>query len=227
MSDPLPVEELCARYRKLYAGAICDALDSKELRNQTLNRAIKPVLPDMVVAGVAYTVKGMRVPKDDAWVPDPPVDILAGVTPRCVIVYDPGNEQECGHWGELTSNAAAYMGAQGVVVDGGVRDSTKHIEIPNWSAFGRYTSPIEAASQQRIIATGKPVLMTGSLSRYVRVNPGDVIFGDLDGVVVVPRDVAEEVLVTAEEKIEVEDRGREAIRKGTPLQEVYRTYRVG
>ena len=227
MGTSIPRDDLCARYRKLYAGVIYDVLSARGLKDQVLNRAIKPVLPDMVVAGPAYTVKGIRAPSDEAWKPDPPVDLLAGVTRGCVIVYDPGNEQECGHWGELTSNAAAYLGAQGAVVDGGVRDASKHIQIPNWAAFGRYTSPIEAASQQRIVATGKPVLMSGSLSRYVRVDAGDMIFGDLDGVIVVPQDVAEAVLLEAEERVAVEDRGREAIREGMSLKEVYRKFRVG
>ena len=113
------------------------------------------------------------------------------------------------------------------MVDGGLRDSTKHVQIPNWAAFGRYTSPIEAGPQQRIIATQKPILMSGSLSRYVRVNPGDILYGDMDGVIVVPRQIAEDVLVAAEEKIATEDRGREAIWQGMSLKEVGRTYRVG
>ena len=228
MGESISTEELYARYRRLYTGAIFDVLAFQhELRNQMLNRAIKPLLPEMTMAGPAYTVKGIRAPRDEAWQPDPPVDLLGGVTPGCVIVYDPGNEQACGHWGELTSNAAAYLGAQGAVVDGGLRDSTKHVQIPNWAAFGRYTSPIEAAGQQRIIATEKPILMSGSLSRYVRVDPGDIIFGDTDGVIVVPREIAEEVLVATEEKIAVEDRGREAIWQGMSLKEVGRKYRVG
>ena len=227
MATSISADELCARYRKLYAGAIYDVLASRGLHDQVLSKRIKPVLHDMVLAGPAYTVKGMRVPLDEVWAPEGPIDLLGGVTSGCVIVYDPGNEGQCGHWGELTSNAAAYLGAQGVVVDGGVRDASKHVQIPDWAAFGRYTSPIEAGPQQRIIATQKPVLMSGSLSRYVRVNPGDVVYGDLDGVVVIPLEVAEQVLVETEEKVAVEDRGREAIREGMPLKEVYMKYRVG
>ena len=226
MNQEIPVEKLCQRYRKLYTGAIYDILEDKGLPNQLLSLEIKPLKADMKVAGPAYTVKGVRRPTADEWIGEQ-VDLLGGITPDCVVVYDPGNEHRSGHWGELTSNAAAAKGCQGVVVDGGARDSTKHLQIPNWSCFCRYTSPIEAGTRQKIVAVGKPIFMSGSLTTVVRVDPGDFIFGDLDGVLVVPKALAVEVLLKAEAKVAVEDQGREEIRKGADMREVRRKYRIG
>ena len=226
MKPEIAVEELCQRYRKLYTGAIYDILEDKGLPNQLLSLDIKPLKLDMKVAGPAYTVKGVRRPTAEAW-SGKPVDLLGGITPDCVVVYDPGNEHRSGHWGELTSNAAAVKGCQGVVVDGGARDGTKHLQIPNWSCFCRYTSPIEAGTRQKIVAVQKPIFMSGSLTTVVRVEPGDFIFGDLDGVLVVPKALAAEVLSEAETKVAAEDKGREEVRKGVDMREVGRKYGVG
>ena len=226
MKQEMSVEELCQRYGKLYTGAIYDVLEAKGLPNQLLSLKIKPLKLDMKVAGPAYTVKGVRRPTAEEWSGER-VDLLGGITHGCVVVYDPGREYRSGHWGELTSNAASVKGCQGVVVDGGARDSTKHLQIPNWSCFCRYTSPIEAGTRQKIVAVQKPIFMSGSLTTVVRVESGDFIFGDLDGVLVIPKALAVEVLLETEPKVAAEDKGREEIRKGVDMREVGRKYRVG
>ena len=226
MKQEMCMEELCQRYGELYSGVIYDILETRGLPNQLLSLEIKPLKLDMKVAGPAYTVKGVRRPTAEEWSGEQ-VDLLGGITPNCVVVYDPGREYRSGHWGELTSNAAAAKGCQGVVVDGGARDGTKHLQIPNWSCFCRYTSPIEAGTRQKIVAVQKPIFMSGSLTTVVRVEPEDFIFGDLDGVLVIPKTIAVEVLLEAEAKIAVEDKGREEIRKGMDMREVGRKYGVG
>jgi regulator of RNase E activity RraA len=217
--------DLSTRYGRLYSGPIYDVLAKMGRPNQVLDLAIKPLLPTMTVAGVAYTIRSERRNPDD---PDrPKVDIVGGMTPGCVAVYSVGREQQSGHWGELTSNASAAKGCRGVVVDGGARDSTEHLKIPKWSCFCRYTSPIEFGTRGRITAVQVPVLMSGSLTTVVPVKPGDVVFGDLDGVIVIPREMALDVLAEAEDVVAREKKGRALIRQGVDMSEVKRRQRVG
>lgn len=218
------VAELCRRYAKLYCGPIYDTLEQMGHPNQVLDLALKPLSPGMRMAGPAYTIKSDRRHRDE---PDPPkVDIVGGMTRHCVAVYSVGREDQSGHWGDLTSNAAAAKGCQGVVVDGGARDSTEHLKIPKWSCFCRYTSPIEFGSRGRITAVQVPILMTGSLTTVVPVRPGDFIFGDLDAVMVIPQEMLLEVLARTEEVVARERKGRALMRKGVDMAEVKRKHRV-
>ena len=223
MDGAISTEEMCARYRRLYTGAIYDVLSRRGLKDQVLNRAIKPVLPGMAVAGPAYTVKGMRVPADEAWRVDPPVDLLAGVTPGCVIVYDPGNEQECGHWGELTSNAAAVLGARGVVVDGGVRDLA-YVESLGLPIMARYRTPAQAIGRWRVTGSQVPVRVRGALEDWVTVEPGDLVVADRDGVIVVPAPLVSTVAPRALQWADKDSRAREDIRRGGSLLKALDTY---
>ena len=218
------VAELCRRYGKLYGGPLYDTLEQMGYPNQVLDLAIKPLVPTMKVAGPAYTVKSERRHPDEPNAPA--VDILAGIRRGCVAVYSVGREDRSGHWGELTSNAAAAKGCQGVVVDGGGRDSTEHVKIPKWSCFCRYTSPIEFGSRGRITAVGVPILMSGSLTTVVRVRPGDFVFGDSDGVMIIPQEIALEVLYSAEDVVAREKKGRALIRQGTSMDRVKKAYGV-
>ena len=216
--------DLCRRFGKLYCGPIYDVLEKLGYPNQVLDLAIKPLAPTMKVAGIAYTVKSERADRDEPRAGK--VDLLGGVTPGCVAVYSVGREDRSGHWGELTSNAAAAMGCRGVVVDGGARDSTEHLKIPNWSCFSRYASPIEFGARGRITAVQVPILMSGSLTTIVSVRPGDFIFGDSDGVMVLPQEIMVEVLVKAEDTVKREKTGRALIRQGASMAEVKRKFGV-
>ena len=226
-SKQIPTEELCRRYMAVYGpGPIYDVLEKRGLPNQVLSHDIRPLVPRMKLAGPAYTLKGVRRPPG-RWEGEKKVEVLSGVTPGCVIVYEPGNEQQSGHWGELTSNAAAVKGARGAVVDGGVRDASMHLEISEWSCFCRYTSPIEAGTRQGVVGVNVPILMSGSLTTTVQVRPNDFIFAGLGGIIVIPQEIAAEVLVEVEEVVSKEKTGRDELRGGTPLGEVGKKYGVG
>jgi regulator of RNase E activity RraA len=222
--DKLPLEVLCARYRKLFSGAICDVLDRLKFYNQWLHKDIKPLKHEMVVAGPAVTAKAICRP---AWEGVQSPDLLEAIYPSCVLVVDPDKEQFSGHVGGVTANILHAKGCQGVVVDGGVRDSKQHLDIPNWGVFCRYTSPLEQGPRVSLLAMEKPIFLTGSLTSVVRVNPGDFIFGDSDGVVVIPREVVHEVLVQAEDIVARENKGIEEIRKGISFKDVVKKYHIG
>ena len=221
----LSLAEMCRRYKRLYSGPIYDSLEKMGLPNQVLSHEIKPLLPTMKMAGPAYTVKGSRRHQDHSNVER--VSLLEGLKRHYVAIYDAGGEDKSGHWGELTSNRAAVAGCQGIIVDGGARDTTWQLKIPGWNCFCRYTSPIEAARRSRIVGINVPILMSGSLTTLVEVSPDDFIFADMDGVTVIPQEIAPEVLAQAEDVALRERKGRALLWKGKSMEDIAKRYGVG
>jgi len=114
-----------------------------------------------------------------------------------------------------------------VIVDGGIRDSYQHLTIPGWGIFCRYTSPLEQGYRAALVAVEKPVFLTGSLSCVVQINPGDFVFVDSDGVLVIPKELAKEVLLGAEEIAAREAEGVEKMQSGMDAKTVAEQYHIG
>ncbi len=112
---------------------------------------------------------------------------------NCICVWDTGGESEAAHWGEIMTAASIARGARGAVVDGGLRD-TKQVLAQNFPVYHKYRTSNGTLSRCRITAYNVPVKIG-----KVLIYPGDIIFGDIDGVVVIPREVAYKALVRAEE----------------------------
>ena len=224
MAMALSLKEMSARYAKLYGGPIYDVLEPMGLPNQVLSHEIRPLLPTMRIAGPAFTVHNTSRPRRED---DPDTDLMSQLTDPCVVVVQVGRDLQSGNWGELMSNAAQARGARGVVIDGGTRDSREMMEIPGWGCWCRYACPIESGSRNISLDMQVPIFMSGSLTSVVRVEPGDMIFADSDGAIVVPKDIAEEVLIKAEDKVERENLARVDLRKGMTMQEALENYGVG
>ena len=221
----IPLEEMIERYRKLYGGPIMDILDRNGLHAQWLHKSIKPLRLDTVIAGPAVTFLHTTRPRWEGQPPSP--NLEEAVVPGCIVVVDPGKEQMSGHMGDITANSLAAKGARGVVIDGGIRDSKNQLQIPDWGVFCKFTSPLEQGYRETYTSVNAPVFMEGSLTIYVQVHPGDWIFGDCDGVVVVPKELAEEVLIEAEKIVERENIARAKMREGMDPRKVREQYKVG
>jgi regulator of RNase E activity RraA len=227
------IQNIAERFHQIPSATIFDTLDRMGHPNQVLSLGIKPLTHDMRIAGPAFTVKGTRDPRhhdEEANVRPPKFDnwgMYRAMYPGCVVVIDGGPDEHCGLTGEMMSYQSKQYGARGVVVDGGIRDGAGLLLIPDWPVFIRYTSPIESARRYCYVDFEVSIYLSGTLSRYVRVNPGDWIVGDMDGVIVIPREIAAEVLVRGEEVNQREAGARHALRSGVPFDEVFTTYRRG
>jgi regulator of RNase E activity RraA len=219
---------LAQRLRSLYSASVCDVLGEMGLPNQCLDLGIAPLHHDMVVAGPAYTILGgveARSSKTE-YEPENMRDfaMLEAIPAEHVIVLQAGGETRTGHWGELLSTAAQAKGAVGLVIDGGTRDAPLLRRMDGWPVFSRYTSPVESDGTWRPHDFGIPILMSGTLTAGVRVNPGDWIFGDEDGVLVIPGAHVGRVIAEAEAVKCTEDKVREELRAGSSFKEVYDRY---
>ncbi len=224
------IVEIGRRYERLYSASVYDVLDEMKMPNQCLSLDIGPLHTDWVVAGAALTIKWTAEPRHPLELMQSKphsANLIALVDmfyPGCVLVMETGKTMNVGHWGELTGTMAQVRGCRGAVIDGGVRDSRHLRARGDYPVFARYTSPIESVSRAAITDYDCPVWMTGSLTEGVLVRPGDFVFGDADGVLVIPAEIAEEVLQKAEAVAETENLIRDEIRAGVHPLQVYQKY---
>ena len=216
------------RLKALYTAVVYDIMDEMALPHQCLDLGIAPLDRSMQVAGPAYTVMAGPDIRERDEMPEntklADFGVFTQMYEGCVVVVGAAGERQSGIWGELMSNASRARGATGVVIDGGIRDGRLVREIDGLGVFARYTSPIESLRRSRIHDIEIPISMTGTTSSQVRVNPGDWIFGDEDGVLVIPKDALDEVLAKSEEAKDIEDKVREEVQAGTPVIDVYNKY---
>lgn len=189
---PVPDEEVYARYERLYTSAVNDVLREFCLVDQALPPAIHPLRDEMKVCGIAYTIRSSKDPLITGEM-DTRAKMLDDMPKGCICVWDTGGETEAAHWGEIMTAASISRGARGAVVDGGLRDTMQVLE-QKFPVFHKYRTSNGTLSRCRITGYAMPVQIG-----KVLIYPGDIVFGDIDGVVVVPRNIAYDVLVRAEE----------------------------
>ncbi|PZF85600.1 dimethylmenaquinone methyltransferase [Jiangella anatolica] len=192
LTTPLiPDDELLQRYVQLFTGAVNDVLRGRGLVDQTLPHDIRPLRDEMKLAGFAFTVAGE---KDRGGVNDMPerAAMLESIRPGAVCVWDTGRDDESAQWGEVMTMAARRQGCRGAVIDGGVRD-TDRVLSQDFPVFSRYRSSSGMLGRFRITGWQHSISIGG-----VVIEPGDLLFGDIDGVIVVPAELAVPVLLEAE-----------------------------
>jgi regulator of RNase E activity RraA len=208
---PIPLAELCERFRRLYLPAVCDALFELRLEERVLPSWLRPLFPERLVVGEAFTVEGHDIP-DVGWDEGivrmrPYLDVFERLTPDSLLVSTtPGGR--VGHFGELTANAARAHGCVGCVLDGNLRDIAG-LRAIGFQVFYRDLSPLNGIGRWEMAASQVPVAIGG-----VVVRPGDIVFGEFDGILVIPAEQAATVLRKAEEIVAAEGRVRREVSGG-------------
>lgn len=203
-----------------YSAVVCDALDALGYPHQSPRVQLRPLTTTGVLIGRCKTTLWADMAHPD---PDPYALELRAVDtcqPDDVLIAAAGGSMRSGLWGELLSTAARRSGCVGAIVDGAVRDQAKMSKMgfPIWA---RGACLYDSKDRNRVIDIDVPVEMDG-----VRFAPGDLVVADIDGVVVVPRAVEDQVVRYAWNKVNDENVVRQAIADGMTATEAFKKYGV-
>jgi len=208
--------------QNLYVPAVCDILDDIGLRQQAMHQRLRPLDPNnCTIIGRARTFRWMET---DYVVEEDPygleIEGMDSLKPGDVPVHSTDAGLTNAPWGELMSTVAQRNGAAGCICDSLIRDC-KRITKLGFPIFHTGVRPLDSKGRGRVMALDVPVRCGDVL-----VRPGDLIFADFDGVVVVPRHVEDDVLARAEQKVGKESDTRRELLKGRTLRDVFNEYRV-
>lgn len=210
---PVPVAELLGRYEKLYAGAVSDVLREFVLLDQSLPSHIKPLREDRTVAGVAFTVKSapnVKITGEMAF----RTRMLAELPRDAFVAWDTTGDEKATLWGGVMTATAIGLGVRAAVIDGGIRD-THQILATDFPVFYKHRCPNGSLGRCLITHYQVPIKIGDCV-----IKPGDILLGDIDGVVCVPRDLAYDVLVRAEEIVRNEKRIFGWVAEGQSIQQI-------
>lgn len=199
----------------LYSGIICDVLDQKGYRNQALGPDVIGLNDETVIFGPAFTSIGTTV---YSMPPDPltaQCKVVDQLSEGEIYVLVTRGDYNCAVFGELFGTAVLARKGAGVLLDAYVRD-LKVLKEMNFPLFYKGRNPKTSKGRCEINECQIPVIFDG-----VTINPGDWIFGDIDGVVVIPKNIVDEVIEDALKTIKKEDDVRYRLRHGSSLQQAY------
>lgn len=204
----------------LYTAVVSDALDAAGCRRQSPSVELRPVTTQGLLVGRCKTTLW-----DDLYHQDPrPYELELKAVDACrpdeVLIAACHGSMRSAVWGELLTTAASNRGCVGAIVDGAVRDVVRMREM-RFPVFARGTSPLDSLHRQRVVDLDVPVEIGG-----VVFSPGDLVFADLDGIVVVPRECERDVIRSAWTKVHAENKVREAIRSGMSATETFEKYGI-
>lgn len=187
------MKELIDAFRQVAVASVADAVDKVCGRRGYLDSVIKPRINDQRICGPAATV--LEAATDEFVPPQHALDLIDEAPAGSVIVISiEGGASEVAVWGGLMTAGAVANGHVGAVLDGGVRDLTEIRRDHGFPVYARSVSPGTTLGRHRTVASQVPVCVGG-----VMVHPGDIVVGDVDGVVIVPHTQAEAVLRMAQE----------------------------
>jgi len=213
--DKMSFSEITGRLSRLYSAVLCDVLDTFGFRRQALSHQVRPLFSEARVVGRARTMLSQPVDR----FPEKPyameLEALDTLVEDDVVVFTAGGDLSAAVWGELLSVAASAKGARGAIIDGLTRDAAK-IREARFPVFAKGISSYDSNGRSEVIAYDVPIECDG-----VAVQPGDIVFGDYDGVVVIPASEVESVIEKAEVKVRQEGIVSVEFKKGRKVAEVF------
>ncbi|HEV2546549.1 MAG TPA: RraA family protein [Stellaceae bacterium] len=218
----MPTPSLADLAEKLFCSILSDCLDQVGVRDQALPPRIRPLDDDLVMVGRARTALYMDVYSvasgENPYALE--IALIDSLKPGEIPVFACGASGRIAPWGELLSTAAKVRGAAGTLMDGGVRD-IKAIRAMKFPVFHGGIAPLDSKGRGVVKAIDVPIECAG-----IAVAPGDLVFGDADGVVVVPQAVEADVLALAFEKIAGERNTLRDLQAGESLAAVFAKYGI-
>lgn len=210
---PIPNKEMLSRFEQLYTGAVNDVLREFCLLNQALPRRILPLREYSTVAGFAFTVKSAPNVKVRGEM-EFRTQMLDEMQEDAFVIWDTSRDQKATLWGGVMTATAKGKKLKAACIDGGIRDTHQILEA-NFPVFYEYRISNGSLGRCLITHYQTPIMIDDVL-----VKPGDVVLGDVDGVLIVPRDIAYQVLIRAEEIKENEKKIFGWVNEGQTVHEI-------
>lgn len=204
----------------LYVAVVSDILDEMGYRNQVMHQRLRPLDENCcTIVGRARTFRWMET---DYVVEENPygleIEAMDSLREGDVVVHSTDHSGTNAPWGELMSTVAKMRGAVGCICDSQIRDCLRIKEL-GFPVFYRGIRPQDSKGRGIVMAYDVPVKCGDVL-----VNPGDIIFADFDGIVVIPKGIEEELYERAKAKVHAENLSRKELMEGKSLREVYDKY---
>ena len=209
---PISIAEMRSRYLKLYSGAVNDVMRFNYKVNAALPSSYLPLREKMKLCGQAFTIKGAPDITTDGEF-EMRAQMLEALHEDSVVIFDCTGDTVTAQWGEVMTKAAMRAGCRGAFING-IRDTEAILEL-GFPVFHLYRTNVGMLGRFRMYYYQKPVRIG-----EVTVNPGDWIFGDIDGVICIPASEAYEVLLKAEAILRKEVTIREMVDSGMKPTEV-------
>ncbi len=188
----MSLQDIVRGFAEVATASVADAVDKLAGKRGYMDQSIKPRINDKRVVGPAVTV--LEGPTTEFVPPQHALDLIDSAEAGSVMVIGINGEANVAIWGGLMTAGAYARGFAGAILDGGVRDITEIRRDYGFPVYSRSASPGTTLGRFKTLGANIPVVCGG-----IEVNPGDIIVADIDGVVVVPKALAAEVLKMSQE----------------------------
>lgn len=207
---------------KLYSAVIADTLDLFGLHNNIVRPGLSALDSSKILCGFARVGLYMPIYHDDedVRVYENEISLVDSLRPGDVAVLVCHGNLRIAPWGELLSERSTHLGAAGLLTDGCVRDSRQIREL-GFPVFAGGTNPADTKYRGKMMMSDVPGEIGGA-----SVSRGDLVFGDPDGIVIVPTAFVDRVVEKALEKVSAENTVRDEIRAGDALVDIFERHKI-
>ncbi len=205
---------------KLYTAILADIMDSLGYRNQVMRYDIRPIYPDAKVVGRAATMLGVEAYTIPAEPYALELTLLDDLKQGEVVVCTVQGVRRSSVWGELLSTHMRAKGGRGAILDSLTRDAWGIVAM-KFPVFATGLTPADSKGRCEIISIRRPIEVGGVL-----VNDGDLVVGDQDGCLAVPRAIEDDVMKRAFEKVSAENKVRDKLARGASIRQLFSDYGI-